>query len=547
MHTDMIIRKKANRLWGIIGVCALGLYITACDNSEFPGDKKKTVGSELCFAVSISDSPSTRTAQGTGVLTGEAFPDGTHTFGMFITDGTGNQLAAGSNDNMKSILTQATGQDDIWAYTDKNDRTLSLKAKQGDEINVTGYYPWTSGATSTAVPFDLTGDVSVGKDLLYLSSPTSTQQVADGTPIALTFSHAYCWVTVKLSKLTDENDVLVRIISLENSYNTQGYTKIGIMNKGTVNPKTGDVIKDTSGPLTINCDPVIDIPLEETGGTPSEFDFLVPAFMSTDIKDSDLVLRVTTEDADGTRKVLSFPLAKAHLNADSDGKCGLRKGMHNTYNIVYNNSKMILSLSNWKEVSIGGSMGQGTVGETPVTVDYTAYAGFSATVLSAGNHIYHTYLGEVAEDNNGAYVDINTDFGSILFDAWRKVMKSEAAYPKVMVARNLAAGGAMVPWKNETTGVLTAKQACVEFRDGGYTDWRLPRIGELFACVYLPNDAIKQHSNDLWSATEYNAGTAYSTSNYGSDVSWIFSAKTPKAETLYVRCVRDADKPRPIL
>lgn len=271
--------------------------------------------------------------------------------------------------------------------------------------------------------------------------------------------------------------------------------------------------------------------------------------MNKDIKDSDLVIQVTTEDAQGVPQVLSFPLAKVHLNTVSD-RYGFQKGMHNTYNIVYNNSKMILSLSNWTEVQIDApKLGQGTEGETPVVIDYTSVSGFYANCLAAGNHIYHTFLGEVAENNNGAYRDITVDLDGQLFNVWQSVMQKEAVYPKIMVARNLAAGGAAVPWRDETTGVLTAKQACVEFRDGGYTDWRLPRIGELLACIYKISDfsAINLHNNDLWSATEYDATTAYSTSNYNSPAAWIFPAKTQKIETLYVRCVRNFDKPTPII
>lgn len=211
---------------------------------------------------------------------------------------------------------------------------------------------------------------------------------------------------------------------------------------------------------------------------------------------------------------------------------------------------MILSLSDWTEVQINApAMGQGTVGETPVTIDYTTVAGLTETALVAGNHIYHTYLGEVAENNNGEYKDITIPPGSSLFSVFESAMKKEPVYPKIMIAINLAAGGAAIPWKDATTGVLTAKQACVEFRDGGYTDWRLPRIGELFACIYtaIAPASIRPHNNDLWSATEYDVATAYSTSNYDSSISWIFPAKTSKTETLYVRCVRDADKPKPVI
>lgn len=534
MHTDMIIRKKTTRIWTIIGICSMGLYFTACDNAELPGKEKVPANVELRFAASIFDTPSTKTTNGPDIITGAAFPNGTHTFGMFLTYEAGDPVTTGSEDNMKSILTRGTGPD-VWTYTDKNDHSLSLTAKHGEKINITGYYPWMENATANSVPFDLTGDAATWKDLLYLSSPADAQQVLDATPIALTFSHAYCWVTVKLSKLTDKNEVPVKAVSIENSYNSLK----GIMNKGTINPKTGDVINGTTGPITINCSPLVNIPLEGIigGPTPSEFHFLVPSFMSPDIKDSDIVIRVTTETS-GVTEVLSFPLTKAHLNSATN-QYGFQKGMHNTYNIVYNNSEMILSLSGWQETSIEAStLGEG-VAETPVSVEILPSWGMNVPKLEPTDHKYHSFLGEVAENNNGEYITLEISGDPALHTGWRPFLTKEPIYPKLMVARNLAGGGAPIPWKDET-GVLTAKQACVDLRDGGYKDWRLPRVGELFFFAYQTPDAIKAKSDQLWSATEFDADNCYSTKRY---LGSTFPAKASKKENLYVRCVRDYNKP----
>lgn len=537
MHIDMIVRKTTTRIWTMIGVCSLGLCFTACDNRELPGKEKDPANVGLRFTASISDTPSSRGVHGPDVITGEVFPDGTHTFGMFITNEAGDPVATGSDDNMKSTLVRGAGTD-IWTYADKNDQSLSLNEKHGDKINITGYYPWIQGASSTSVPFDLTGDAADWKDLLFLSSPTGAQEVLDGSSIGLTFSHVYCWVTVKLSKLTDKNDVIVKAVSIENGNNSV----IGIKNSGIINPKTGDVVSGTIGSLTVSLTDPVSIPYDQDANeTPSEFNFLVPSFMSADIMDGNIVIRVTTL-VDSKIEVLSFPLTKANLNADQN-QYGFRKGMHNTYNIVYNNSEMILSLSGWQETTIDAStLGGGVTGD-PVSVEIKAEWGMSASKLDESNHIYHTYLGEVAEGNNGNYVTLEVSGDPLLYAGWTPFMKStEAIYPKLMIAQNLAAGGAPVPWKDETTGVLMAKQACAELRDGGYKDWRLPRVSELFFFAYQTPNAVRPNADQLWSATENDADNCYSTSKFASGS--IFPVKTPKQENLYVRCVRDYSKPK---
>lgn len=540
----MIIRTTTIRIWTIISICSSGLYTTACDSGELPGKKENPENTELRFTASISDNPSTRAAHGANNMAGTAFPDGTHTFGMFITGEEGRPLATGSNDNMKSILTRGSNPD-TWIYTDKNDQSISLHAKHGELVNITGYYPWVSGASATAVPFDLSGDVATWTDLLYLSSPAGAEQALDATPIALTFSHAYCWVTIKLSKLTDKNEVHVKAVGIENSFNVQN----GIIVSGTINPKTGDVINGTPGSLVINCNPPISIPyITGMADLPSEFNFLVPSFMREDVKNSDIVIRVVTE-TETTHEIeaLLFPLNREHLN-NIDTRYGFEKGKHNTYNVVYNNAEMVLSLSNWQEVLIAEQgLGEGTTGVQPVTVQYAGAIKDlfgQIPMLATSDHHYHDYLGEVAENNNGEYCTIDAPAEtSTLYAGWLPFMKKILIYPKLMIARNLGAGGALIPWKDEITGALLAKQVCADLRDGGYNDWRLPRISELAFFAYQVPAAVNKNAGQLWSATEHDAGHCYSIDRK-TDNSSILPTIVSKYATNYVRCVRDFDKPK---
>lgn len=543
MHIDMIINRKSTRIGAILSLCSLGLCFTACDSGELPGNGIDPANGGLRFTASISDSPATRTSVGATLLSGTAFPDGAHTFGMFITDGVGSALPAGAADNMKTILT-ISGGGETWTYTDKNDTPLTLTAKPGDPVDIVGYCPWVAGATATAVPFDLSGDMKDNKDLFYLSSPTETQHVGV-VPIALTFSHAYCWVTVKLSKLTEKTEVNVTAVSIENSNSTVK----GVINKGSIDPKTGNVIMGSAevGSLVINCSPAIDLPLEgAVGTTPSEFNFLVPASMSTTINNSDIVIRVTTATTSGVKEALSFPLNREHLNNANTDQYGFEKGKHNTYNIVYNNAEMVLSLAGWQNEPITEpGLGEGVTGISPFTGTFGYFPSEHQPAVNNNkltDHRLHTYLGEVADGNNGSYITTIVSSPTLnTFDRWAPALKAEPFYPKLMITRNLAAGGGMLPWKDENTGALLAKQACAECREGGYSDWRLPRIGELFILNY-PENYI--NGKEYWSSTEYDATTCYYCAVKSGEA---FPNKASKETALYIRCVRDYEKPKPSL
>lgn len=542
MQTDMTVKDKAARLWAIMGLCSLGLCFTACDRGELPADGKDPGRVELRLSASITDSPFTKAgASGPTITTGTAFADGTHTFGLFVTREDGTALTEGSADNMISTL-KKSGTTQQWSHTDKTGATpIQLAANNGESINFTGYSPWIADATATAVPFDLRStNPADWIDLLFLSSPTASQQITDGAaPIALKFSHAYCWVTIKMWKLTAKTDVLVQAISLEN--NTSKFP--AIKNTGTIHPQTGEAT-GTPGPIKMEFDAPKDIPLENVG-TPYEFNFLVPSFMDAGINNSDIVIRVTTKE--GTEsKVLSFPFRQAHLNTDGTNY-GFQKGMHNTYTLVYNNSSMYLSLEDWATTTITEStLGGGMSNMTPQEMKFTdIWFDPNLKKLQETDHINHSYLGEVAENNNGEYRDITVTPSGTNSKDYKVAMTKEPFQPHLYGAKQLAAGGAQLAWKDEETGALLAKQACVEHREGGYTDWRLPRISECFILDYHNTPGSSQAGSimdgkECWSGTEASATEAYAAVKVKSS---YYPKKCDKRELFYVRCVRDFKKP----
>ncbi|WP_304249819.1 fimbrillin family protein [Parabacteroides gordonii] len=560
----MTLREKATRLCALIGVCSLGIYLAACNYGELPVDGEGTGKVELRFSASISNSPSTKAApqqpaQPT-MVSGFGMGDA---LGLFITRD-GSALTAGSDDNMKSVLTEVVSSQKWEHFKKDGHSSLSLEVKNNDFVNIKGYYPWREDATATAVPFDLSDtDPRQWIDLLYLSSPASdvNTKIIDGMPpIDLQFSHAFCRVTINLTRLSEKSDVQVKAVTIGNAYAGQKT----ILNQGSLNLNTGE-ITGTSGPLKIEQNGNDYIVLDKT--IAATYEFLVPPVMHDSIDNSDIVFDVTTKE-NGAEKVLTFPLLKTHLNEDGT-KHGFQKGMHNTYNIVYNNASMNLSLSDWHSVEIGettlgvkpSELGNATV-RMFCTMDIVMLSqngesspSYDRFVLPKDDHSYHTYLGEIAENNNGKDYILNIDSKSGNHtNAWREATLAEMVCGKLNISTKYAAGEAQLPWKDIETGSLLAKQACVEYREGGYTDWRLPRISECYMMVFNPDQRPSEGglynpglgTKEFWSATEANADSCYaavydakvSTSNY-------YVNKFSKQELFYVRCVRDADKPKP--
>lgn len=531
----MIIHKQTEWIRMVIIMWSVGLCATSCDSGELLDEPQQPGSTELRFVAGLSVPQTTKAPE---IISGAAFPNGgTYTFGLFITDDQGGGLPDGTQTNMKSTLDKA-GAAETWSHATSGGAPITPKADPGKKIKITGYYPWVQGATDTRVPFDLSTGMEGQKDMLYLSSPSNTDinvLPSDGK-VALTFSHVYTWVKINLSSLTQTPAVNVTSVSLGNKHSRLTWIK----NKGTFNPGTGNINGGaTTGDLVVTFNQAQQLPYDgEVGKKPIELDFLVPPILSANIKDGDIVIRVTTQDD----KVLMFPLNKIHLNNVS-GKYGFQKGMKNTYDVVYNNAAMSLGLSGWQSQTITENELGGAEGYIPWTVNYNDNFSSAYGVVSLNStniHIYQTYLGEVAENNNGKYVSFTLDTSQPEGGEWTKVTKDEGAYPTIMISKKDAAGGALVPWKDAKTNVLVARQFCIDLREGGYKDWRLPRISELkvmvLASKLTPAGASSLGYKYYWSGTESSAAECLG-SFYQEQVNYPRSVN--KSDVSSVRCIRE--------
>lgn len=536
----MIIHKQTEWIRMIIITWSVSLCVTSCDSGELPGEQQQPGSIELRFVAGLSTPQTTKVPE---IISGAAFPNGgTYTFGLFLTDETGGGVPEGTQANMKSTLDK-TGTTEVWTHATSGNASITPGSDPGKQIKITGYYPWVQGATNTKIPFDLSTGMDGQKDMLYLSSPSNTtlSVVPSDGKVALIFSHVYTWVKIKLSSLTQSPAVYVTSVSLGNKHSGLTWIK----NKGTFNPGTGNINGGaTAGDLVVTFNQAQLLPYD--GNSPIELDFLVPPILSANIKDGDIVIRVTTQDD----KVLMFPLNKIHLN-NANGKYGFQKGMKNTYDVVYNNAAMSLGLSGWQsqtitENELGGA--EEYISWTVTCSKYQAY-GYGITVLSSpDNHIYRTYLGEVVENNNGAYIPYDNIYNQTEGPEWQKVTKAEPAYPTIMISKKDAAGGALVPWKDAGTNGLVARQYCIDLREGGYKDWRLPRISELKVMVLaskefdLPQGASSLGYKYYWSGTESSKDAClvsfYEQVNVSTKLNYPRSVN--KSDVSSVRCIREA-------
>ena len=141
-----------------------------------------------------------------------------------------------------------------------------------------------------------------------------------------------------------------------------------------------------------------------------------------------------------------------------------------------------------------------------------------------------------------------------LYSSVADAFSYEGAYPNLMVAGDDATGatdGDRIAWK--TDGKLTAFDVCRSYREGGYNDWRLPRLSEL-ALIYLNQESLKKMrgftplTEVYWSGSEYQVSTSDQDRKHSEQV-WIidFGNTSPnatnsvKSDTKKIRCVRQSD------
>ena len=128
----------------------------------------------------------------------------------------------------------------------------------------------------------------------------------------------------------------------------------------------------------------------------------------------------------------------------------------------------------------------------------------------------------------------------------------EGTYPNLMVSANDLVddeGNESSQWKTGTA--LTALNLCRVMEEGGYDDWRLPRLSEL-AFIYVNQASLEKLrgftplSGSYWCGSEYLVPNATEEQRKKSDWAWAvdFTSATgyaswhPKTDKLKIRCVR---------
>ncbi|WP_444092588.1 fimbrillin family protein [Bacteroides sp.] len=568
---NMDINKKYTLPRAIIlAVCPL-LLAVACDNYDGPGPDTPAEEVPLNFNASIEK---TGTTQSRTIITPTTdFTGNSYSFGMSLTKSeNGSEIFKGSSDMTATMERPNSSTQWNWYFTDNSDNaTVTPAGPEGKALKVVAYYPPVLSATkdvyTDGIPFDFSSKTDLKQtDLLYNTS-TIYPFVPSGDPVAtipLNFRHAYTWIVLNITKYVDKGpEFTLSSVSLDNLGGSW------IKNQGAIDPETG-LAKDgaTAGPIGITVAPAAALSTTQV----LTYEFLVPSFMDTKVSDGDIVLVL---NVNGINEL--FTLDRIYLNRSDDGKSfGFRQGYKNTYDLVYNNSALSLSIQNWSSEVIDGDFGGNIV--PPGNGDYkwmnlNQYYWPSATkpgdswqtiyppkptYLATGVHPFEDYLTTVAYGGNGAYVPVNTpdptkqptDGLKITDDI--NVYKNEKAYPVIQITRN-DISTVLVPWE-DANGQLVAKELCRKYNGGGFHNWRLPRASELRTVLVLVSanggnlsdlnfNQDANRNKPYWTGTEVNENEAWGMyiDYTGLTVTTkLVLSPYDKKMTASVRCVRDA-------
>lgn len=558
----------------ILAACSL-LLAGACDSYDGLGPDTPAKEVPLNFNASIEKA---ETAQSRSFTPIDGFTGNSYSFGMSITKSeNGSEIFKGSSDMTATMERTGSTVPWNWSFFDNsNHSSVTPAGPEGKELKVLAYYPRVSSATkdvyTNGIPFDFSAKTDLKQtDLLYNTStiypftPPSNEPVAT---VPLNFRHAYTWIVLNITKYVNKGpEIKLSSVTLDNLGSSW------IKNQGAIDPETG-LPKDgaTAGPIGVTVDPPVILSTTEV----RTYQFLVPSFMDTKVGDGDITLLL---NVNGIKEI--FPLNKVYLNRSDDGKSfGFRQGYKNTYDLVYNNSALSLSIQNWSSEVINGDFGGNIV--PPGAGDYkwinltNQYYWPSATkpgdswqktyppkptYLDAGTHLYEGYLTTVAYGSNGSYVPVKTpDPATLPTDGLKitddiNVYTNEEAYPVIQITRN-DISIAPVPWE-DGSGLLVAKELCRKYNGGGFHNWRLPRASELRAVLVLVSANGSTLSNDLnfgsdesrnkpyWTGTEVNENEAWGMYiDYGGTVTstkMVLSPYDKKTTSCSVRCVRDSN------
>ncbi len=573
---NMDTNKKHALSRAIILAACFVLLAGACDNYAYDGMEPDTPAKEvpLNFNASIEKAETAQTRNFTPI---DAFTENSYSFGMSITKSeNGNEIFKGSSDMKATMERPNSTVQWNWSFTNNSDgSTVTPVGPEGKALKVVAYYPPVSSGIqnvyTNGIPFDFSATTDLKQtDLLYNTSTLypftpSSEPVAT---IPLHFRHAYTWIVLNITKYVNKGpDFMLSSVSLDNLGGSW------IKNKGVIDPETG-LAKDgaTVGPIGVTVSPAVALSTTVV----HTYEFLVPSFMDTTVGDGEILLVL---NINGINEL--FPLDKIYLNRSDDGKSfGFRQGYKNTYDLVYNNSALSLSIQNWSSEVINGEFGgstgvpgsdsyrqidlNGTSLYWPTAIipggpgyaeKYPPKSGY----LNTGEHPYEGYLTTVAYGSNGAYVPVNsadptklpTDGLKITDDI--NVYSNEKASKIIQITKN-DISTVLVPWEDEN-GQLIAKELCRKFNGGGFHNWRLPRASELRGVLVLVSangNALsdlnfgrdENRNKPYWTGTEVNASQAWGMYfDYGGTLISTNLVLSPydKKMLASVRCVRDAN------
>lgn len=559
------------------------LLAGACDNHIYDGPESDTPAKEvsLNFNASIEK---TEPVQSRNFIPTNDFTGNSYSFGMSVTKSdNGNEIFKGSSDMTATMKRTDSSAPWNWSFIDNSNNTSVIPVgSEGKALKVVAYYPCVSSDTrdvyTNGIPFDFSArtglqqtDLLYNTETIYPFAPSDASRVT----IPLHFRHAYTWIVLNIRKYVDKGpEFKLSSVSVDN---------IGggwIKNQGAIDPETG-LVKDgaTAGPIGVTVDPPVVLSTKNV----LTYEFLVPSFMDSKVGDGEILIIL---NVNGINEL--FTLDKIYLNRSEDGKSfGFRQGYKNTYNLVYNNSALSLSIQSWNSEVISGNFGDDVtppgagsykridfskINTVPVPNGYywptavlpgsqysTTYPP-KPTFLAAGTHTYKNYFTTVAYGGNGSYVGVKAPDPSKLptgDDALKitddvNVYTNEKAYPVIQITKD-DVSVMPVPWQNEN-GELVAKELCRKYNGGGFHDWRLPRATELRAVLVLVSangstyadlnfGSDANRNKPYWTGTEEDEYQAWGMSfDYGNGLADTKLVISPyeKNTTGSVRCVRDA-------
>lgn len=508
LHRNAPARKWSPVATALFAGC-ICLFAGSCNKDFLPTDDDSSkdgawVNLRLSTLVDrIGEEPQTEEGPGTRAvekISGNSFPQGTNEIGVFMTTQNGGEVFPGGGDNMKATLI-LTGSAETWKYNKKDGTPItSLKGKSGENLKVLAYYPYNAAATATAVPFDFTASSPLAqRDLLYNKATRQNLAAPSNGLIPLEFSHACSFITLKFSKSVNAGDIKISSVSIVNQKGEW------IKNKGSFNPATGDLNPGgQAGPITDNR---MSASLDLNGSV--EYRFLVPGFQGT-VGNGDIAVKTVVDGKD-----IFYPLDKSKMtiiNPAGAGTVGLIKGYEYTYRLEYDNLSLAFRLLDWTVKEPKATVG------VPALSDDTAYAGWKfdfsdipAKLLeeisnpkAITDHRYEDFLLDLDRGNNG---------GTRYWSTFPQEFLFEPPHTPLMFALKDATS-VPVQWRDHD-GLLIAKQICRNYREGGFSNWRLPRMSEWYMFERIIQTAWRafyypsNHKGDnvqsglYWTGTEF--------------------------------------------